>query len=1625
MELTPATDLAGTKSVNVGLSTDTISVSKDLGATHTDHTDTHANIGVSTGSIDVSKGLDVTKTDSAGTHHGHIDARGKSGFVDMKTGDREIQASASQLGIEVQGLRRDAKVDTFKVGMRDVPLDVVQSLAQPSLPANSISAISSLEHAHHASIQDAPFPKHDTLVNQASASQVGNEAQGLGKDVQVDTLQSGIGDASIVNVEKIAGDIHNPPLIHGDVLGVYSETLQPISSNAAFNAVSPSLPVNSIKAMQSMDHIHASAQDAPNAKLETVVDQRMATDAASLETFPQPETAASSLKNVETALSSSDLLPAERALAVDSIQSGDTTYRPVNSGPLHPDEPKEKSHHNKTKKTEKTVQQVTTKNITLPSGHQVVETKTKTVEVKVTETTNLSAEKNAAAVSAVGTGTTTDQKAAEVHPDHAVVASNEVVYHPAGEAKLPVNIGLDASATDPAIVSSDQLGPGNEQLFPEIHIDTSIAAGAGQHGSGFETVVDTALNGILHDKHPRESAKASHEVKSLKDSIDPLMQSANAQPAIDAAMGVGNLDASAMDVAASGEISSFSEAPISKDGKRRRGKGRKKATQADVKMTSRKKKINISHGTSNKVVNEIDLSAAQPDPHQTDVAFIIVDRDGQSSVSAIKALGQTIHSMTPVESVPSNGMPGGIAPSHVPSIETLGQTIDHIHPVESAPSNIRPAVVDHSTDPIVLGNVAINPIDTGLSSIEIIPENIPLGVKTSDTQTQEGQRKPKHARKARRKSRRGKSRNVAAQVPSGDLGLRSGTSVSETMANIRADGHVTAFQGPETLKDPMHSSQSASLEPLTVRGDRLPDHLLPVGASPMDSGTALLPTASERDLIRSKRRQRKSRRRQGESSTRDGVSRNSKSGRRKSLKHLSSRDRITESTIGVSDMTGSLEHAVASFGGDIGPADPRQSIQEIRTSRDSSVMQDTRFPTRQSDSFMPFSTGPPMNGEIRPQSIGLSDARSVDRQQVLSPPESSMAVPKSLRTDPDTRRRMEQEIRAELESLQSLQMQHGQIAADPPRAGDARLATGRPRVRDTHLSTARPRIGETRQAADRPRVGDARLATDRPRVGTARLEGDLASRGSMDRQSGRLIIGAGGTQFNPSSGFSAAEGGDRLGDTRSAVFEPGARGRYQFSSGGVVGVPDNLVTDLRTMTADPRARGRYHFTAGGAIGIPDVSPQDIDRITPGFTRLRSPRGRDMSNERIIGHLRNGRPVYVYEPQDSSALRDSRTTPITRGRVSSGLSGGRRAMGRSSDGRPIYVSDLGDRTSVGARTGLRDMVRPLSRETGRQRGEGFERRIVRLPQGMDGRSTPRRRTAAAVVDRETVKRVRDDRRRTPSSTRDETIPRRARTSTASGRGTVQRTSVGQKRVSRPREFERIPQRQESRARGRAEMDARASVLGDRDSARSRVSADQRPRRPSARVLHARQRGRIEGDTDRSVRTRIRSLSERGDAGRPSRSRLRSSAGPVLDPRLQTRSRTRSMSNRRHVISARGGDVDRLRAMRLRGDTSTPDAARRIRRIRLGRFGSGDVVGPPVTIGGDRYVPVEVPYTFDGGRIFPDRARFDTAPEPFRGMEMSRSSPMLAGRPRTMYQVPRSSGPYGPLPPPYSPTGYLFR
>ena len=1620
MEITSGTDLAGTKSVNVGLSTDTISVSKDLGATHTGHTGMHTDIGISTGSMDVSKGLDVTKTDSTGTHHRHIDAHGKSGFVDMKTGDREIQASASQLGIEVQGLGRNAKVDTFKVGMRDAPLDVVQSPAQPSLPVNSIAAVSSLEHAHHANTQDATFAKLDPLMDQASASQIGNEAQGLGKDVKVDTLQSGIGDAPFVNVEMITGDIHNPLLIQGDVLGVYSETLQPISSDAAFNTAQPSLPVNSIKAVPSMDHIHASAQDVPFAKLETMVDQRMATDAVSLGTFPQPETAAGSLKNVETALSSSDLLPAERALAVDSIQSGDTTYRPVNSGPLHPDEPKEKSHHNKTKKTEKTVQQVTTKNITLPSGHQVVETKTKTVEVKVTETTNLSAEKNTAAVSADGTGTASDQKVAEVHPDHAVGASNEIVYHPAGEAKLPVNIGLDATATDPAIVSSDQLGPGNDQPFPEIHIDTSIAAGAGEHASGFETVVDTALNGILHDKHPRESAKASHEVRSLKDSIDPLMQSANAQPAIDAAMGVGKLDASAMDVAANGEISSFSEAPISKDKKRRKGKGRKKGTQADVKMTSRKKKINISHGTSNKVVNEIDLSAAQPDPHQTDVAFIIVDRDGQSSVSAIKALGQTIHSMTPVESVPSNGMPGGIAPSHVPSIETLGQTIDHIHPVESAPSNIRPAVVDHSTDPIVLGNVAINPIDTGLSSIEIIPENIPLGVKTSDTQTQEGQRKPKRARKARRKSRRGKSRNVAAQVPSGDLGLRSGSSVSETMANIRADGHVTAFQGPEILKDPMHPSQSASLEPLTVRGDRLPDQLLPVGASPMDPGTALLPTASERDSIRSKRRQRKSRRRQGESSTRDGVSRNSKSGRRKS-----SRDRITKSTIGVSDMTGSLEHAVASFGGDIGPADPRQSIQEIRSSRDSSVMQDTRFPTRQSDSFMPFSTGPPMNGEIRPQSIGLADDRSVDRQQVLSPPKSSMAVPKSLRTDPDTRRRMEQEIREELESLQSLQRQHGQIAADPPRAGDARLATGRPRVRATHLSTVRPRIGETRQAADRPMVGDARLATDRPRVGTARLEGDLASRGSMDRQSGRLIIGAGGTQFNPSSGFSAAEDGDRLGDTRSAVFEPGARGRYQFSSGGVVGVPDNLVTDLRTMTADPRARGRYHFTAGGAIGIPDVSPQYIDRITPGFTRLRSPRGRDMSNERIIGHLRNGRPVYVYEPQDSSALRDSRTTPITRGRVSGGLSGGRRAMGRSSDGRPIYVSDLGDRASVGARTGLRDMVRPLSRETGRKRGEGFERRIVRLPQGMDGRSTPRRRTAAAVVDRETVKSVRDDRRRTPSSTRDETIPRRARTSTASGRGTVQRTSVGQKRVSRPREFERIPQRRESRARGRAEMDARVSVLGDRDSARSRVSADQRPRRPSARVLHARQRGRIEGDTDRSVRTRIRSLSERGDAGRPSRSRLRSSAGPVLDPRSQTRSRTRSMSNRRHVISARGGDVDRLRAMRLRGDTSTPDAARRIRRIRLGRFGSGDVVGPPVTIGGDRYVPVEVPYTFDGGRIFPDRARFDTAPEPFRGLEMSRSSPMLAGRPRTMYPMPRSSGPFGPLPPPYSPTEYLFR
>ena len=1821
--ISSAADHTGTISVNSGLSTDQVGVSKELDVRKADHTGIQTmQLGVETGSEGVSKGLDVRKTDHTGTQYVQVDAHANTGFVDVKTGDTGVRADAGHIGVEVQGPESHAKLDVLKLGVHG---------------------------------------------------------------------------GSTAKAEMFSGDLASPTVIQSDPFPMNPESSQSIHSYVSSDSPHRSMPLNSITGMSLMEQIPPSSQDTRQAKFDTVVDQRMMSDAATDKTLPHPASsgkyfaadgiqkvdpldqasdkllegsfrtgldtvAGPKMESVDTKsandfrlLSSSNVAQVDHqdAVAIDAIQPVDTKYRPVNSGPLHPDGTKEKSHHNKTKKTEKTVQQVTTKNITLPGGHKVVETKTKTVEVKVTETTNLSAEKNGAITTDV-IKTAAELKAKPIHPDQAAASSHDPIYKPPVDAIFPIEIGTDLAAT------GDHLGSGIDQTSPEMYVDFG-SAGVDQTVGGFDSVVDRSLNSLLHETPIRESAKASHEVRSVTRTIhDPLIVSADAQPELAADIGHGFIDASAIDAAVSGEMSTLDKVSTSKHRKRRKGKGRNKGTQADLEITSRKAKINISHGTSNKIVNEIDLTASKPDIPRTDVAFIIVDRDGHSPVLG---LGQAVGQMNPLEisptglmtghsdhssdlivhdTIPVNpietGMPslkttsetvsfkrknagtrrlerpskpkGGRTfrresrrgksrknskrvysgdlkmdsrtavsemadkiheHSPAPAFEGLGQIPDHIHPLEIAPSDLITGHGDQPSDPILADNILSSPLETGAPSIVTTFEKIPVKSKISDKRRQGQSRRRKsrqghepafdgleqiadhihlsetapsnlitghgeqpsdpifadnilsspletgapskvttfaqkipvkskisgkrrQGKSSRRKSRQGPEpafdglEQIADQIhpfeiaPS-DLITGHGDQPSDPILadNILsspletgAPSTVTTFekfpvkskisdkrrqgqsrrrksrQGPDPaidglgqIADHINPLETAPSNLMTVHGAQPSDPILAdnIHLSPLETGSPSEMTMSEKfrakSIITGKQRQGKSSRRQSKQGVSSGNTskgrkiRRGKSGRSKSRKdsvQLSSQDHIKGSVTRVSDIASDIQHAASLFDGDIGIQAPRQSILETGQSRDRSIRHDPSLPPLQTDSLIGSGTGTATDTfdipgattlieDVGTQSAVRKGARPNGRERAPSSPTSSMGLTEGLRPGRDSRV-TRQEMRGELGRL---------------RRGQDRLSTGRPIIK-----------------------------------GDSRLDRTAMPRGSMDRRSGRLIIEAGDSRYNPSSGFSVTERGGRLGGSERVMFEPTARGRYQFSSGGVVGVPDNLIPDLRRITVDPRARGRYHFTSGGAIGVPDVPFTQMPRMVP----------------------------------ESTFLRDSRDTLLSRDNI----------IGRSRDGQPIYVSESPEGHRLVTEPGTRPMMQPLRHEAGRRRDVDLERQSVRLPQRR-GRTVSRRRTAADKVDRGTLQRTRADgrgrssprgpeveprrlktrervraeidtradafdaladrrtvRTRHPKTTQPGPAPRRLETRTRppanidtryaalADRRTVRRTSADRRRRPSTREPGLATRRLETRAKVLTKADARDAALADRiteqrtsagkrghsrtresdtrsrtrteSNARDTALADRRTlRRISAgrrgrsrtRKSDTRPRTRTDGDASRVVSTRPWSHIDRRniisatggtelDAGRAVRPRSRSNS----------RSQSRSRSNRINVIAAVGGDIQRLRARRLRGDTSTPDAARR---VRLGPFGSGEVVGSPVTIGGSRYIPVEVPYTYDG-RILPGGARYLMPPVPYPGMP--RTSPMLTGRPRPLRTLPRDPGFMRPLSPfPFPPPGYMFR
>ena len=313
--------------------------------------------------------------------------------------------------------------------------------------------------------------------------------------------------------------------------------------------------------------------------------------------------------------------------------TGETANLP-NSGPLPSIEGlKEIQHHKNEAQAEKTIQQVTTKNTTLPDGSSVIETKTKTVELKVKETTKVTSGK------ADGSkNTIVAEKAIKSKPNSMTSALLQDKH--ISEAKPQTNIGN---------VQPDLQLTGDKRSLTETRYQPDIptfAEGAMYQPdiapSGFEMVLENALQGITQEA---KIAKPKNVVSDAKDqplSMDILGDAglADIKPDMLSAGGA-NLIGSSPDVTMLGEgLSKI--AKMTHDTGPKEHSVKSKKGNADINITSKKAKVNIKKDNTKRVVSEFDVSKNKQQKMKPEVALIIMGADKQGPEITLESLAQKI-----------------------------------------------------------------------------------------------------------------------------------------------------------------------------------------------------------------------------------------------------------------------------------------------------------------------------------------------------------------------------------------------------------------------------------------------------------------------------------------------------------------------------------------------------------------------------------------------------------------------------------------------------------------------------------------------------------------------------------------------------------------------------------------------------------------------------------------------------------------------------------------------------------------------------------------------------------------------------------------------------------------------
>ena len=523
-------------------------------------------LGLSSDMSGMKSGVSLSQKDHAGTHSAEIGVRGKKGLVGVNLNDAGMRAGAAELDIKTKGVGKPDNFYLLMVGSDTTEKGNTPSHGQQSGSIASNNLEAKTPNTYMASTQESGLVK------------------AIGVDMHNPLHQNAAVDNTVPyhytpfeGIEPITPTYDHLRTNGGIQRGI--ETT--FDQKSLYDPGQGHLSTKKDKSNKDQNVVHKQNEPIFEKSVENSLNRNDA---------QEPDIAKLADKIHDS--HAKDQPPADkqdtRSAPADNVLATDTVHKLNKDGTL---ETQEKAGLNKSKKAEKTSQQVTKKEIQLPTGENMVETKAKTVEVKVTETTNVTAEKN-------------------------------------------------TSRTDAKNTTAD------ENIKPKDEKEKS---------SGLRTVVDKAIDGIKKELYGGKSEGASHEIKSIKPTdINELSNvEAKLHKDVKTSLDQNIIASSDQNIIGSPDMDSALSNGFSKLAKVTKNDNIKKDIQPGVQKTSKKAKFNIAHGNSKKTVTEIDLREAKPKKKQPELAIIVVGNDGNGPDSSFKGLAQSLDQISHSDTAPS------------------------------------------------------------------------------------------------------------------------------------------------------------------------------------------------------------------------------------------------------------------------------------------------------------------------------------------------------------------------------------------------------------------------------------------------------------------------------------------------------------------------------------------------------------------------------------------------------------------------------------------------------------------------------------------------------------------------------------------------------------------------------------------------------------------------------------------------------------------------------------------------------------------------------------------------------------------------------------------------------------